>query len=301
MTNRREFIRCTSAALAVLSAQFPMTLQAAHPEQLPSRLIPGTSESLPVIGLGNADVFQSGNLDVSRELLDILLDKGGAYVDTSGKGRYVVGRIMREMNARDKLFLGTYVGASGEKGGREDLLSVQEAQGGGALDLVLTRNLRDFAAHPDKFRRWKDAGLTRYVGVARSSKRYHKTMMKLMVAGSVDFVQVNYSILEPEAAETLLPMAQDKGVAILINRAFVNGKYFSIVKGQALPAWAAEFDCHSWAQFALKFILAHPAVNCVLTETSNPEHAVENLDAGFGRLPDEKTRLRMSEVIRGLT
>lgn len=300
MTNRREFIRYTSAAFAALSTQLPATLQAAQSEKLPTRLIPGTDEGLPVIGLGNADVFQSGNLEVSRQLLDIFMSKGGAYVDTSGKGRYLVGGIMREMNAQDELFLGTYVGASSEKAGWEELMSVKDWQGGGALDLVLTRNLRDFGSHPDKFLRWKDEGLTRYVGVARPNKRYYEAMMKFMVAGTVDFVQVNYSILEPEAAETLLPMAQDKGVAVLINRPFLNGKYFSIIKGHELPEWAAEFDCHSWAQFALKFILAHPAVNTVLTETSNPKHVVDNLDGGIGRLPDEKTRQRMTQVIRDL-
>ena len=107
-------------------------------------------------------------------------------------------------------------------------------------------------------------------------------------------------MLETEAEERLLPMARDKGVAVLINRPFLNGHYFSIVKGATLPEWAAEFDCHSWAQFSLKFILAHPAVNCVLTETTNPKHVIDNLDAGFGGLPDEKTRQRMIEVIRRL-
>ena len=171
MTNRREFIRYTSAAVAALSAQLPLSSYAAEQMRLPTRQIPGTSESLPIIGLGNAEVFQSGNLAVSRQLLDIFMGKGGAYVDTSGRGRYVVGRIMREWNAQDELFLGTYVGATAEKAGREELMSVQEWQGGGALDLVLTRNVRDFESHPDKFRRWKDEGLPRYVGVARPFPR----------------------------------------------------------------------------------------------------------------------------------
>ncbi len=123
-------------------------------------------------------------------------------------------------------------------------------------------------------------------------------MMQLMEAGVVDFVQVNYSLLEPEAGETVLPMAQEKGVAILVNRAFLNGDYFEVVRDRELPGWAAEFDCDSWAQFSLKFILSHPAVTCVLTETANPEHVVDNMAAGMGRLPDDAMRQRMLELVR---
>jgi diketogulonate reductase-like aldo/keto reductase len=113
-------------------------------------------------------------------------------------------------------------------------------------------------------------------------------------------VQVNYSMMEPEAADELLPMAQEKGIAVVINRPFMNGDYFGLIKGQALPPWAAEFDCESWAQFSLKYILANPAVNCVLTETANPRHVLDNLGAGYGKLPDEATRKRMRTLILGL-
>jgi diketogulonate reductase-like aldo/keto reductase len=139
--------------------------------------------------------------------------------------------------------------------------------------------------------------LTRYVGVARHRESYHQEMMDLMEAGVVDFVQVNYSMLEPEAEKRLLPMAQDKGVAILTNRPFLNGEYFKLVKGHELPAWTQEFDCHSWAQFSLKFIVSNPAVTCVLTETAKPHHAVDNLGGGMGRLPDPETRERMRKLL----
>jgi diketogulonate reductase-like aldo/keto reductase len=118
-------------------------------------------------------------------------------------------------------------------------------------------------------------------------------MQKMMATGTVDFLQVNYSPLEPGADQQVLPMALDQGVAVTINRPFINGDYFSLVRDQPLPEWAAQFDCDSWAQFSLKFILSHPAVTCVLTETANPRHALDNIGAGFGRLPDEKTRQRM--------
>ena len=121
--------------------------------------------------------------------------------------------------------------------------------------------------------------------------------MQLMAAGSVDFVQINYSMLEREVEQRLLPLALDNGIAIVVNRPFLNGGYFSLVKGKELPAWAADFDCHSWAQFSLKFILGHPAVTCVIAETSNPLHAVDNFTAGVGRLPDQDTRLRMAALL----
>ena len=123
-------------------------------------------------------------------------------------------------------------------------------------------------------------------------------MMNVMQTGTMDFLQVNLSPLETDAEERILPMALDKGVAVTINRPFINGEYFSVVRGKELPGWAAEFDCHSWAQFSLKYVLSHPAVTCVLTETANPRHVEDNLGGGVGRLPDEKTRVKMRELIQ---
>ena len=300
MTNRREFIHYSGATVAAMSLPLPASLHAADAGRLPGRAIPGTGEMLPVIGLGNSQAFQSGNLELSRQLLELFMERGGAYVDSSGAGRFTVGKIMVEKDADDVLFLGNYISATEDKAGRQEIEAVREGQGGGPLDLVHTRNVHDFAARPDKYRRWKDDGLTRYLGVARPNMRYYEVMMKLMKTGAVDFVQVNYSMLEPEAEERLLPMAQDLGIAVVINRPFINGQYFSLVKDQTLPEWAADFDCKTWAQFSLKFILANPAVNCVLTETSNPRHAADNLGAGLGRLPDEKTRQRMLQVMLDL-
>jgi len=177
---------------------------------------------------------------------------------------------------------------------------VLDVQGGDSLDLVLSRAPIDFGERRDQFQRLKDDGLTRYTGVARSNQRFYSSIMELMNDGALDFIQVNYSIMEPEAANEILPLAQEKDVAVVINRPFMNGNYFGMVRGQELPEWAADFDCDSWAQFSLKYILANPAVNCVLTETSNPRHAIDNFGAGFGRLPDADERKRMEAVIREL-
>jgi len=296
MTTRRDFIRATGAA--ALLAPWAGNILSSNQPRLPKRPIPGTNEFLPIVGYGNSQAFRSGDLELSRQLVEILIDRGGSYIDAGGSSALLLAGIMREKNAHDELFLGTYINSLDEETMRRESKQVIETQGGNVpLDLVLSTKLEEFGANADKFRRLKDEGLTRYVGVARHRASYHQEMMKLMEAGVVDFVQVNYSMLEPEAEERLLPMAQDKGVAILVNRPFVNGEYFPLVKGHELPSWATEYDIHSWAQFSLKFIVSHPAVTCVLTETSKPAHAVENLAGGMGRMPDEQTRQRMRTVI----
>jgi len=299
MTTRREFLTAASAA-AIMSSRAGNLLSGDQP-RMHTRLISGTGEYMPIVGFGNSQAFRTGDLELSRQLVEILLEHGGSYIDVGGSSALLLASIMKEKLARDELFLGTYIRSLDETAMRKETKEFIEAQGGGPLDLVLSANLEEYGANSEKFLRLKDEGLTRFVGVARHRQSYHQEMMNLMEAGAVDFVQVNYSMLEPEAEERLLPMAQDKGVAILVNRPFVNGEYFPLVKGHELPPWAAEFDCHSWAQFSIKFIVSHPAVTCVLTETSNPKHAADNLAGGIGRLPDEKTRQRMREVIRNLT
>ena len=297
MTDRRDFIRYASAALAALTSPL---IRADQKTQLPTRPIPGTDEQLPIIGFGNSSAFRSGDLDVTRQLLDVFLESGGAYIDAGLSGSETIGRVLSERSANDKVFVGSYIDSTDGTAARDEIEALQKAQGKATLDLVHTRNINHLESNPQVYGQWKDDGLTRYVGVARSNSSFYDQIVRLMNAGSVDFIQVNYSMLEPEAAERVLPLAQEKGVAVLINRPFVNGQYFSIVKEHELPAWAADFDCHSWAQFSLKYILAHPAVNCVLTETSKPHHAIDNLQAGFGRLPDEAMRQRMLGVIRGI-
>jgi aryl-alcohol dehydrogenase-like predicted oxidoreductase len=298
MTNRREFIRYSGAAAVAAASPFPALAEQIQP--MPKRLIPGTDESLATVGFGNASAFGDGDMELSRELMSVFLEYGGSYVDTSGNGRNTIGTIMRERDAQDQLFLGTYVTGKNANSMRDDISNVLETQGGGSLDLVLSRAPEDFGERRDQYQKLKEDGLTRYLGVGRPNKRFYPSMMELMNDGALDFIQVNYSMMEPEAADEILPLAQEKGIAVVINRPFMNGNYFGMVSGQELPGWAADFDCDTWAQFSLKYILAHPAVNCVLTETSNPRHAIDNLGAAYGRLPDADERKRMEEVLRAL-
>jgi diketogulonate reductase-like aldo/keto reductase len=296
MTSRREFLKSTGAV--ALGAAMPALALAHNKLEVHSRPIPGTDEMLPMVGLGNSRPFQEGNLEATRELIELLIKYGGSYIDTLGPSRFSVASVMQAHNLQSELFVGTYLGTVQYEAMAEELEKVRAAQGKDILDLVLTYDFKEILAEPERYLRLKEAGLTRYIGAARHKLEFHEPMMQLMEMGAVDFIQVNYSLLEPEAGDTVLPMARDKGVAILVNRPFVNGEYFNVVRDRELPDWAAEFDCDSWAQFSLKFILSHPAVTCVLTETANPKHLVDNLGAGMGRLPDEATRQKMLELVR---
>lgn len=299
MANRREFIRySTVASLTTLSSLFSISAIAEKLAHMPRRKIPGSSESLGIVGYGNSSVFQQGDIERSSELMRVFLEHGGSYVDTSGNGRNTIGKIMRQHNAHDQLFLGTYIEGENLASMRAEIKQLLEIQGAGTLDLVLARSPLDFGRRRDEYQQLKADGLTKCVGVARSHQRFYPAMMNLMKDGAVDFVQVNYSMMEPEAENEIIPMAVEQGIAVVINRPFINGQYFGIIEDEKLPEWASEFDCYSWAQFSLKFILAHPGVNCVLTETSNPKHALENLEAAYGRMPDADTRKKMASLIQ---
>ena len=298
MHDRRAFIY--SVVAAALAATVPLKASALGRLALPRRAIPGSDETLAIVGLGNARVFYESDMEMSREFIRIFLEHGGSYVDTGWDARETVGKIVRENDAHEQLFLGTYIEGEDLPSMRAEIRRLLDIQGGESLDLVQVMAVDDFSRRRDQFAALKDEGLTRYLGVARYAERFYPPMMKLMEDDAVDFIQVNYSLMEPEAANEILPLAQETGTAVITNRPFINGDYFGLVRGQELPEWAADFDCHSWAQFSLKYILAHPAVNCVLTETSNPEHAIDNLSAGFGRLPDIDQRQRMEAVIRAL-
>ncbi len=269
-------------------------------ESLPTRLIPGTDEMLPIVGLGNSRAFAAADTEAASRVLDTFLQYGGGYVDVSGTSRFTVGRIIADRGAQQNTFFGNYLTGRNLDELRAEIRNLQSVQGEGPLDLSMKRDVADMAERADEFRVLKEEGLIRHIGIGRPHRRFYPAMKQLIRDDVVDFIQVNYSMMEPEAAEEILPLAMDKNIAIVINRPFINGDYFGMVKGHELPEWAADFDCETWAQFSLKYILSNPAVNCVLTETSNPKHVIDNLGAGVGSMPDEKTRTKMREHFLGL-
>ena len=259
MANRRQFLKSSGAT--ALSLSLPTLVLASDQARNRTRPIPGTDEALPVVGLGNSNAFREGNVELSTQIIELLLARGGGYVDCGGPSSFTVAQIAGELESGRSLFLGTYFSGD-ENRDRADAERILSLTGREQLDLMHSTPEQ---AQPnwDVFRRYRDDGLTRFIGVARHRKEYYETMLDMMNTGTVDFLQVNYSLMEPEAEERVLPVAMDKGVAVTINRPFINGEFFSIVRGHELPEWAAEFDCDSWAQFSLKFILSHPAVTCV--------------------------------------
>lgn len=298
MSSRREFLKFSGAAM--LAGTLPAA--AATTPRLPTRRIPGSDQELAIIGLGNSAAFRSGDAAVSQKLLDIFVDHGGNYIDVGGTSADFVGGLTANMGATDQIFFGNYIDPGELADMQSSAKSIADAQAKTSLDLVHTRNVDGYRASHEHYRALKESGLTRNIGVARTGNAAsHAVIEKLVEHDFVDFIQVNFSMLELDAGERLLPLAHDKGVGVAISRPFINGDYFKIVRGKKLPDWAAEFDCATWAQFSLKFILANPAVSCVLTETANPKHALDNLGAGFGRLPDDKTRKRMLDHLQKIT
>ncbi len=270
--------------------------------QILARRIPGTGETLPAVGLGTSDEFgvaPGDNLEPLREVLRRFVALGGTLVDTApiyGNAEEVIGRLVGELGIEKQLFLATKVRTYGKEAGIEQMQSSERLLGKRPLDLMQVHSLIDLQTQLENLRRWKEAGRVRYIGVSHSRVSAFEALEHLLRSERLDFVQLNYSFTEPDAEQRLLPLAADRGVAVIANRPFENGALFRRVKGKPLPEWATEFDCKSWAQFSLKYILSHPAVTCVIPATSNPKHLVDNMGAGVGRLPDERTRRRMREA-----
>jgi diketogulonate reductase-like aldo/keto reductase len=258
---------------------------------------------LPIIGLGSTKVVMSipeqgaGAFD---RVLDALLNQGGKVVDTAPRDEALdrqVGEVLQRNNRVARLFLATKVETSGAEAGRAQLARSERLFGKRPVDLAQVASMRDLTAQWRNLRDWKEMGRTRYIGVTVADQRLFGDLETFMLGERPDFVQLNYSVFEPNAEQRLLPLAADLGIAVLNNRPFMNGAFFSRVRAKELPDWTQEFDCRSWAQFSLKYILAHPAVTCVLTETTDEGHLQDNMGAAFGRMPSDALKERMRAFV----
>ena len=297
MQPRRTFLKGSAALLGA-------TLMPAESrgQGILERRIPRTGEALPAVGLGTWQVFDvaadAAELGQARETLKIFAEMGGRAVDSSpmyGSSEAVTGRLMVELGLPGKLFVATKVWTSGKQAGIRQMEDSMRKLRVERLDLMQVHNLVDVQTHLATLREWKTAGRVRYVGVTHYHAAAHAELARLIKPGGIDFVQANYSLAEPEAERGLLDAAAESRTAVIVNRPFAEGAMFGRVKGRALPEWAREAGCASWAQFFLKWILAHPAVTCVIPGTRNPRHAVDNLGAMTGALPDAALRRRMAE------
>jgi diketogulonate reductase-like aldo/keto reductase len=268
------------------------------------RPVPSSGEMIPVVGLGTWRNFDVGASLAERaplkDVLGRLVALGGRVVDSSpmyGAAESVVGDLAADLAMTDKLFLATKVWTSGRDAGIRQMEQSLRRLGAERLDLMQIHNLLDWRTHLRTLRDWKGAGRIRYVGVTHYTSSAYDALERVLRSEPLEFVQVNYSLGEREAQRRILPLAQDRGIAVIVNRPFAEGGLFQRVRGQALPAWAGEFDCESWAQFFLKWILAHPAVTCAIPGTGRPEHVGDNMKAGAGALPDAAMRERMAALV----
>jgi diketogulonate reductase-like aldo/keto reductase len=296
---RREFMALVSAAGV---AGFGPALSLAQ-EQMPKRPIPVTGEMLPVVGLGSskvvAQISQHGIKPLAA-ILRALVARGGSVIDTWPRdpgNDAGLGRVLNEPDLRDALFITSKIDQTGKEAGIQQFRQTQELYGRETIDLVQVFSLTDLETQWSNLQDLKAQGHARYIGVTVSKYDLYERLEKFLGKVTPDFMQVNYSITERRAEERLLPLARDTGVAVLINRPFMNGAYFRKLEGRHLPDWVADFDCEGWAEFSLKYILAHPAITCVLTETSNPLHMAENAASSLGRMPDSAARVRMRSFI----
>jgi len=211
-----------------------------------------------------------------------------------GSSESVAGRLAAELGVKARLFVATKVWTSGREAGIRQMDDSMRKLRVERLDLMQVHNLVDVQTHLATLRDWKKTGRVRYLGVTHYHSGAHADLEKIIRPGDVDFVQVNYSLAEPEADRRLLAAAADSRTAVIVNRPFAEGSMFRRIRDKALPEWAREVGCASWAQYFLKWILAHPAVTCAIPGTRNPKHVADNLGAARGPLPDEATRRRMA-------
>ena len=300
MISRRDLLKLSAGAAAGALAG---TAQSAT--ELTTRPIPSSGERLPVVGIGTNRYRTGRESEIAplRETLKTFAQAGGKVIDTApiyGSSELVLGELIAGLGIRDQLFLATKVYASGREAGIEDMNASFKRLRTNKIDLIQVHSLSDTETQLATMREGKATGRYRYVGVTTSRDSQYEDMEAVLKKEKLDFVQVDYSIENRTAAERILPLAIDRGVATLINLPFGRASLFSSVRGKTLPPWAADFDCQSWAQFFLKYVIGHPAVTCAIPGTRKPAHIVDNLGAARGRLPDQAMRRKMEQYFEAL-
>ena len=300
--HRREFMIATAASATLLALP-----SFAHitPKKIRTRSIPSSSEGIPCVGMGTWITFDVGtnqkDINSRTEVLRHFFEHGGGMIDSSpmyGSAQAVLGKCFTQLPPPQSLFSATKVWTPGEKEGINQIKTAEKLWGLKSFDLMQIHNLVGWKMHLKNLREFKDSGRIRYIGVTTSHGRRHDELIKIMQTEPIDFVQFTYNIIDTEAEKKLLPLAADKGIAVIINRPFQRGKLFNKVESKPLPAWAKEVDCNNWAQYFLKFILSHPAVTVAIPATSRTDHMDENMGALNGELPDEEIRVKMQEYYR---
>lgn len=302
MTTRREVV-AAGLGLALSASKRAVGIPA--PVQAPdlvTKPIPSSGERIPVVGIGTRN-FRWGapaEAEPLRETIRAFVDGGGRVVDTApsyGNAETALGALLGEGNYRSRVFLGTKVDRPGKEAAVERMTTSFRDLKTDRVELMQVHNLTDTANQLAAIREWKQAGKVRYVGITTSSDRQYSEFEKVMRAESLDFVQVDYALDQRLAAERILPLAIDRGMAVLVNLPFGRGRLFQAVGNRPLPGRAADIDCTTWAQVFLKYVVSHPAVTTAIPGMTKPHHVVDNLGAARGRMPDRALRVEMERLI----
>ncbi len=305
--NRRRFIKSGVAASAAL--MLPARNLFAQGAALLQKKIPSSGEMIPIIGLGTARRYEDVTSDAEKLPLRATIAKfhevGLKVIDSSpsyGTAEVTVGEIVEDLKIRDALFLATKVSLrnGGKDGGLKQIEQSFKRLRTSRIDLIAVHNLRDTETQLKTLRDMKQTGRIRYVGITTSFDRQYGDFEQVMKKETLDFIQVDYALDNRDAGERILPLAADRGMAVMINLPFGRGRLFKAVQGRSLPEWASEFDCKSWPQFFLKYIVSHPAVTCAIPGMAKAEYVVDNVGAARGRLPDAAARKRMEQFIDGV-
>jgi aryl-alcohol dehydrogenase-like predicted oxidoreductase len=313
MTSRRDCLKFSLAA--AVAAAFPHGRAfAADASPLLTRAIPSSGETLPLVGLGSsatfAQVARSEDVSALRDVLQALVAGGGSVFDTApayGASEEVAGTIARELGLTERVFWATKLNAVPRGGDKADPAAAREQLetsfrrlGKERLDLVQVHNLADIGTQLPLLQQYKADGRIRYVGVTSTSKPAYPRLIEVMRNEEIDFIGVDYAVDNRDVEETILPLAQERKIGVLVYVPFGRTRLWSRIGDRPLPDWAAEFDAASWAQFMIKYVAAHPAVTCVTPATSKARNMADNLGGGRGRLPDADQRRRMAELIDAL-
>jgi diketogulonate reductase-like aldo/keto reductase len=304
---RRVLIKLVSllGAANAWAQGVPATRSPAEPSSGPSlmRAIPSSGEQIPALGLGSWITFNVGNDRAARaqctEVMREFFATGGRLIDSSpmyGSSQGFIGDGLQQLAAQPRVFSAEKVWTSSP--GAAQIEATRQLWRVPAFDLLQVHNLLAWQEQLPLLQRMKAAGKLRYVGITTSEGRRHGELEQIMRTQRIDFVQLSYNLLDRDVEERLLPLARDRGIAVLVNRPFRRGELLRPLQRHPLPAWAGEIDCTSWAQIALKFVVSHPAVTCAIPATSSPAHVRENMAAARGRLPDEALRKRMAQHVQ---